>query len=242
MFGIDIKINFQSRGRMTEESVIEVKKIAVLGGTGKEGKGLAYRWAKAGLEVVIGSRLVEKANTAADELNERIEKREFFIKGMENSEAAKWCDLAVLTVPFSAHVLMLNSLKESLKNKILVDVTVPLVPPKITKVQMPPAGSAALEAQQILGEETPVVAAFQNISYEKLLNDEEVDCDVIVCGTGKENRKVVIGLVEKAGMKGWDGGVIENSVVVEGMTSILLGLNKQFDGKAAGIRITGLPR
>ena len=105
---------------------------------------------------------------------------------------------------------------------------------------MPIAGSAAQEAQNQLGENTPVVAAFQNISYERLLNDEEVDCDVIVCGTGKSNRQVVIELVKQAGMMGWDGGVIENAVVVEGMTSILLGLNKQFEGKAAGIKITGL--
>lgn len=227
---------------MTDETVVEIKKIAVLGGTGKEGKGLAYRWAKAGLEVVIGSRLAEKANTAADELNEKIVDTAHFVKGLDNESAARWCDLAVLTVPFSAHVPMLNSLKETLKNKILIDVTVPLVPPKVTKVQMPSAGSAAQEAQQLLGEETQVVAAFQNISYERLLNDEEVDCDVIVCGTGKDARKVVIGLVEKAGMKGWDGGVIENSVVVEGLTSILIGLNKQFEGRAAGIKITGLPR
>ncbi len=227
---------------MTEEAIVDIKKIAVLGGTGKEGKGLAYRWAKAGLEVVIGSRLVEKANTAADELNEKLANAQKSVKGMDNESAAKWCDLAVLTVPFSAHVPMITSLKSALVGKILIDVTVPLVPPKVTKVQMPAAGSAAQEAQQILGEETPVVSAFQNISYERLLNDEEVDCDVIVCGTGKAARAVVLDLVEKAGMKGWDGGVIENSVVIEGMTSILIGLNKQFEGRAAGIKITGLPR
>jgi len=227
---------------MTENPVIEIKKIAVLGGTGKEGKGLAYRWAKAGLEVAIGSRNIEKAQSAADELNQKINDPALRIKGLENEEAARWCDLAVLTVPFSAHLTMLESLKEELQNKILIDVTVPLVPPKVSKVQMPAAGSAAQEAQAFLGEATQVVIAFQNISYERLLNDEEVDCDVIVCGTGKEARKTVIELVEKAGMKGWDGGVIENSVVIEGMTSILIGLNKQFEGRAAGIRITGLPR
>lgn len=227
---------------MTDKPIIEVKKIAVLGGTGKEGKGLAYRWAKAGLEVVIGSRIIEKAQVAADDLNQKNKGAKHMVKGMENLEAARWCDLAVLTVPFSAHLPMLESMKNSLNSKILIDVTVPLVPPKVTKVQMPPAGSAAQEAQNFLGESTQVVAAFQNISYERLLNDEEVDCDVIVCGTGKEARKVVIDLVEKAGMTGWDGGVIENSVVVEGMTSILIGLNKQFEGHAAGIKITGIPR
>lgn len=242
MYGFDTKNSSNIRGNMTDESIVEVKKIAVLGGTGKEGKGLAYRWAKAGLSVVIGSRLVEKATTAADELNEKIGDPTKFVKGMGNDAAARWCDLAVLTVPFSAHVDMVTALKDALVGKILVDVTVPLVPPKVTKVQMPSAGSAAQEAQAILGEATPVVAAFQNISYDHLLNDEEVDCDVLVCGTGKAARTVVIGLVEKAGMKGWDGGVIENSVVVEGLTSILIGLNKQFEGRAAGIKITGLPR
>lgn len=225
---------------MTEEQALPIiNKIAVLGGTGKEGKGLAYRWAKAGYTVVIGSRSKEKAEIAALELNEKFNGR-ISIKAMENPDAAKWCDLAVLTVPYTAQQTLLENIKDELKGKILVNVTVPLVPPKITKVQMPSAGSAAQEAQNLLGDMTPVVAAFQNISYERLLNDEEVDCDVIVCGTGKSNRQVVIELVKKAGMVGWDGGVIENAAVVEGMTSILLGLNRQFEGKAAGIKITGL--
>jgi len=124
----------------------------------------------------------------------------------------------------------------------VIDVTVPLVPPKVTKVQMPPAGSAAQEAQQILGDQVSVVAAFQNISYEHLLQDETVNCDVLVCGTGKSARQVVLNLVTQAGMVGWDAGPIENSVVVEGLTSVLIGLNKQFDTHSAGIRITGVPR
>ena len=223
---------------MTDETPVVIQKIAVLGGTGKEGKGLAYRWAKAGLDVVIGSRSLEKAQAAAGELNEKL--KGSHVGASENPAAAKWCDLAVLTVPYTAQQGMLESIKDQVTGKILINVTVPLVPPKITKVQMPAAGSAALEAQNFLGEQTPVVAAFQNISYERLLNDEEVDCDVIVCGTGKSNREIVIGLVQKAGMTGWDGGVIENAVVVEGLTSILLGLNRQFAGKAAGIKITGI--
>jgi NADPH-dependent F420 reductase len=223
---------------MAEEALQEVKKIAVLGGTGKEGKGLAYRWAKAGYEVTIGSRALEKAEQAAAELNEKLGQQQ--VNAMVNPDAAAWCDLAVLTVPYSAQMSMLESVKDHLAGKILINVTVPLVPPKVAKVQMPAAGSAAQEAQNYLGEQTSVVAAFQNISYERLLNDEEVDCDVLVCGTGKANRQVVIDLVRKAGMLGWDGGVIENAVVVEGMTSILIGLNKQFEGKAAGIKITGI--
>jgi NADPH-dependent F420 reductase len=225
---------------MTDETPKEIQKIAVLGGTGKEGKGLAYRWAKAGLQVAIGSRSVEKAQVAADELNEKIDDEGKLVKAMENPVAAAWCDLAVLTVPYSVQMGMLESIKETVVGKILINVTVPLVPPKVSKVQMPAAGSAAQEAQNYLGEQTPVVAAFQNVSYERLLNDVEVNCDVIVCGTGKAARQVVIDLVKKAGMVGWDGGVIENSVVIEGMTSILIGLNKQFEGKAAGIKVTGI--
>lgn len=227
---------------MSDNTVIEVKKIAVLGGTGKEGKGLAYRWAKAGLDVVIGSRALEKAQAASEELAAKLAQTGKSVRGMTNEDAAVWCDLAVLTVPYSAHLTMLESIKDKLNGKILVDVTVPLVPPKITKVQLPAAGSAAQEAQNALGEGVRVVSAFQNISYERLLNDEAVDCDVIVCGTGKEARAVVIDLVQKAGMVGWDGGVIENSAVTEGLTSILLGLNRQFEGKAAGIRITGISK
>ncbi|MRS02879.1 NADPH-dependent F420 reductase, partial [bacterium] len=176
------------------------ERIALLGGTGKEGKGLAYRWAKAGYDVVIGSRQVEKAQIAADELNELLGKTKNPVTGLQNFQAADWCDIAVLTVPFSAHVPILTELKECLAGKILIDVTVPLVPPKVTKVQMPAAGSAALEARDILGEGIQVVSAFQNISYERLMVDADIECDVLVTGTSKDARKIVIDLVEKAGM------------------------------------------
>jgi NADPH-dependent F420 reductase len=218
-----------------------VKKIAILGGTGKEGKGLAYRWAKAGYQIVIGSRNVEKAEAAVKDLKE-ILGSDCQINGAANPEAAQAADLVVMTVPFGVHKEMLESLKPYVTGKIFVDVSVPLVPPKVTKVQMPPAGSAAQEAQQILGSEVQVVSAFQNISYEHLLNDEELECDVLVCGATRQARSLVLGLVKAAGLIGWDAGLLENSVVVEGLTSILIGLNKQFGVQAAGIRITGVPR
>lgn len=219
----------------------KINSISILGGTGKEGKGLAYRWAKAGYRVIIGSRSAEKAGLAASELNE---KNDFptAITGMENSDAAKAADVVVLTVPFAAHVSSLESVREQLAGKILIDVTVPLVPPRVTRVQMPAAGSAAQEAQQCLGPGVQVVAAFQNISYEHLLNDDEVECDVLVCGGSKEARAVVLDLVGDAGLVGWDAGPIENSVVVEGLTSILIGINKKYGVESAGIRITGVPR
>ena len=224
---------------MTEQNA--VRSIAVLGGTGKEGKGLAYRWARAGYQVIIGSRSAEKANLAAQEINNLLGS-EGAVVGMENPQAAQSADLLVLTVPFSAHKDTLIALREYMQGKILVDVTVPLVPPKVSKVQMPPAGSAAQEAQEILGPEVQVVAAFQNISYEHLLHDEPVDCDVLVCGVGRQARAVVLELVAAAGLTGWDAGPIENSVVVEGMTSVLIGINKQYGVQSAGIKITGVDR
>ena len=215
--------------------------IAVAGGTGKEGKGLAYRWALAGYQIIIGSRAKEKADAAAAELNDKLQGKAQ-VQGMINSDAAAAADLIVLTVPYQAHRDTLIGLKDALENKILVDVTVPLVPPKVTKVQMPPAGSAAQEAFEVVGDKTKVCAAFQNISYEHLLNDEEITCDVLVTGSDKESRSAVLRLVSDAGMVGWDAGPIENSVVLEGLTSILIGINKQFNSTSAGIQITGVPR
>ena len=212
--------------------------IAVLGGTGKEGKGLAYRWAAAGYKVLIGSRSSEKAVTAASEIMQLMEGSTSIV-GTSNLEAAQLADIVVLSVPYAAHRETLESVKDALKGKILVDVTVPLVPPKVTKVQMPSAGSAAQEAKEIVGEGVEVVAAFQNISHEHLLKDEDVNCDVLVTGTSKEARVEVLKLVSAAGLKGWDAGPIENSVVLEGLTSVLIYINKQYGSTHAGIRITG---
>ena len=215
--------------------------IAVLGGTGKEGKGLAYRWAKAGYMVLIGSRSSERAVTAASEIMELLEGSSSLV-GTSNLEAAKLADIVVLTVPYAAHRETLESVKDVLKGKLLIDVTVPLVPPKVTKVQMPAAGSAAQEAKEIVGEGVEVVAAFQNISHELLLTDEEVECDVLVTGTSKDARTEAIRLVEAAGLTGWDAGPIENSAVVEGLTSVLIGINKKYGSTHAGIKITGISK
>jgi len=216
------------------------KKIAIIGGTGKEGKGLAYRWARVGYDVAVGSRVLEKAQTAASEINALLLKENKKVEGKENVLAATESDIIVLTVPFNVHRDMLCLLKESVQNKIFIDVTVPLVPPKVTKVQMPAAGSAALEAREILGDGTKIVSAFQNISYEKLLNDEDIECDVLVCGD-KEGRTLVVEMIKEIGLKAWDAGPLENSLVAEGLTSILIGINKQFGIQSAGIKITGIP-
>ena len=223
------------------ENSKKLYRIGIVGGTGKEGKGLAYRWVQAGHEVIIGSRQYEKAQRAVTTVNELLGGESGLLHGKENWDAVETCDIAVITVPYSAHRLTLESLKDVLDGKIVVDVVVPIVPPKVTKVQMPPEGSAAQEAQAILGENCNVVDAFQNISHERLLSEGDVDCDVLVAGKGKGAREVVLGLVADTGLKGWDAGPIENCVVVEGMTSLLIGLNIQHHVHASGIRITGIP-
>jgi NADPH-dependent F420 reductase len=215
-------------------------KIAILGGTGKEGKGLAFRWALAGHDVVIGSRQLEKAQAAVEDVKMLLPQG-VGIQAALNEIAAQSQEIIVLTVPYAVHQTMIEAIKPYISGKIFIDVTVPLVPPKVTRVQIPAAGSAAMEAVTILGDTVRVVSAFQNISYERLLNNQEIDCDVLVTGTDKETRDIVIGLVQDAGMKGWDAGPIENSIVAEGLTSILIHLNKKYGVEASGIRITGIP-
>jgi 8-hydroxy-5-deazaflavin:NADPH oxidoreductase len=215
--------------------------IAVLGGTGKEGKGLAYRWAKAGYRVLIGSRSSEKAVTAASEIMELLEGSSSVV-GTTNLEAAEQADIVVIAVPYAGHRDTLESVKDALKGKLLVDVTVPLVPPKLSKVQMPSAGSAAQEAKEIVGEDVEVAAAFQNVSHELLMGEDDVECDVLVTGTSKKARAETLTLVEATGLTGWDAGPIENSVVVEGLSSVLININKQHGSTHAGIKITGAQR
>jgi NADPH-dependent F420 reductase len=221
---------------MSDESILV--RIAVLGGTGKEGKGLAYRWAKAGYRVLIGSRSSERAVTTASEIMELLEGSSSVV-GTTNLEAAQQADIVVVTVPYSAHRATLESVKDVLKGKLLIDVTVPIMPPKVTEVQMPAAGSAAQEAKEIVGEDVQVTAAFQNISHELLFDEDDINCDVLVTGTSKEARAETLTLVEAAALTGWDAGPIENSVVVEGLASVLININKRYGSTHAGIRITG---
>jgi 8-hydroxy-5-deazaflavin:NADPH oxidoreductase len=222
---------------MTETSILLT--IAVLGGTGKEGKGLAYRWANAGYQVLVGSRSVDRARAVADELTSLLENKAS-VEGTDNLDAAQKANVIVVTVPYAAHRETLESVRDAVQGKLVIDVTVPLVPPKVTKVQMPPAGSAAQEARLILGEGVEVCAAFQNISYEHLMKNGKIDCDVLVTGSGKEARLETLKLVEAAGLKGWDAGPIENSVVAEGLTSVLIHINKQYNSIHAGIKVTGI--
>jgi len=208
-------------------------KIAILGGTGSLGRGLASRWIKAGHEVVIGSRDLGKAQEVASDLGLEIS------SGMLNIDAAKSCELACLTVPFAHQESTLLSIDSALANKIMIDATVPLMPPKVMRVQLPESGSAALNAQSILGESTTVVSAFQNISAELLQTDAEIDCDVLVAGDLLDARNVVIELAADAGLKAWHAGPLCNSAAAEALTSILIAINKKHSLAHSGIKITG---
>jgi NADPH-dependent F420 reductase len=219
---------------MTERIILT---LAILGGTGKEGQALAARWAKAGYHVIIGSRSRDKAEKTMAAVNQRL--GEDVVHGMENAEAAAACDIAVLTVPFEAHRSTLESMKDQLQGKLLVDVSVPVNPDDPAVVKIPPAGSGAQEAKEILGSGVDVVAAFQNVSHTHLKRDEPVPCDVLVCGDDEAAREQVLRLIKAAGLVGWDAGPLQNAVVVEGLTAILLGINKRYKIKGAGLRITG---
>jgi len=213
--------------------------IAVLGGTGKEGSGLAMRWAMNGYKVIIGSRDGERAAAHAAEMSAKLDGKQ--VTGMSNPEAAKQADLVVLSVPYTAHRATLEGVKDQLVGKILVDITVPLQPPKVRTVHLPEGKSAALEAQALLGEGVKVVAAFQNVSAEQLVDPNHVvDCDVLVCGNDAEARATVLKLVEGTGMKGVEAGSLANAVAIEALTPVLLWINKAYGIKGSGIRITGI--
>jgi len=224
---------------VTEQDSPLIKSIAILGGTGKEGTALAKRWAINGYKVIIGSRTAEKAETVSAEVNEELEGD--YVVGMANAEAASEAGIVVLSVPYSAHAKTLEGVKEQLQGKILIDITVPLSPPDVSKVNIPDGISAAQEAQTLLGDAVKVVSAFQNVSYIKLKNPKTyVDCDVFVSGDDLEAKQEVITLIDAAGMRGIDVGPLANAVVGEALTSVLIYINKAYGVKSAGIRITGI--
>ena len=224
---------------MTNESL---PVLAILGGTGDLGTGLARRWAQAGYRVIIGSRTQEKAEAAAADLREVMAERgvaEVGVEAMENLAAASAADIVTLTVPFSHQASTLELVKPALQGKVLIDVTVPLVPPKVGRVQLPEQGSAGQIAQEILGEEVSVVSAFQNVAAHHLQEGHGLECDVLVCGNSKDARQAVISLVEAAGMRGFHAGLINNAAAAEALTSVLININRQYKCHA-GIVISGL--
>jgi NADPH-dependent F420 reductase len=215
--------------------------IAVLGGTGHEGGGLALRLAKAGHRVMIGSRDGTKAEAAAAELNAHLGAS--LIHGFENRAAAAAAELVILTVPYSAQAATVLQVQDALAGKILVDATVPLVPPRVGRVQLPGQGSAVAELQRVLGDKVKVVSAFQNVSAHHLKDvDHEIECDVMVCGDDAAACDIVIGLCGDIGLRGFYAGPICNSVAAEALTSILITINKRYKVPGAGLRITGVPR
>jgi NADPH-dependent F420 reductase len=213
--------------------------IAVLGGTGKEGSGLAMRWARSGYQVIIGSRDAQRAADRAAEMNVMLGGD--YLVGKDNGAAAAAADIVVLSVPYSAHKTTLESVKAQVQGKILIDLTVPLQPPKVRRVHLPEGKAAALEAQALLGEGVRVVAAFQNISYEQIIEaDHKVDCDVLICGDDPDAREEVVNLAQAAGMRGIHAGPLDNAIAVEALTPVLLFINNKYNIKASGIRITGI--
>jgi len=213
--------------------------IAVIGGTGALGSGFAMRWARAGYPVIIGSR---SADSAAAKAAEMASATGGTVSGQENGAAAAAADISVLTVPYANHKPMLAAIRDGVQGKILVDATVPLVPPRVARVQLPEAGSAAKEAQDFLGDGVQVVSAFQNVAAD-LLQDEKstINCDVLVCGNKKEARQTVVELATAAGLKAWHAGSIDNSAAAEALTSVLIFINRNGGVDHAGIRITGEP-
>lgn len=216
--------------------------IAIIGGTGALGTGLARRWSAAGYQVIIGSRTQEKADEALDDLKTVMAERgqgDLRVRALENLAAAKAADIVVLTVPFAHHKSTLENIKPALDGKILIDVTVPLMPPKVGTVQLPPEGSAGAAAQQLLGEGVQVVSAFQNVAAHHLQEGQGLDCDVLVSGNSKEARGKVIELVEAVGMRGFHAGPIANAAAAEALTSVIININRAHKCHA-GIRITGM--
>lgn len=206
--------------------------IGVIGGTGNLGAAIAWRLARAGQKVLIGSRKAEAAQEKAAELGHGL-------VGMANADAAAQADLVIVTVPFSAQEATLADIRPHVAGKIVVDTTVPLVPPKVMRVQLPAEGSAAARAQALLGDGVTLVSGFHNVAAHKLAQDIDVGCDVLVFGDDKAARAQVVALADAMGLRGLHAGALVNSAAAEAMTSILIFMNKTYKVDGAGIRITG---
>ena len=218
--------------------------IGIVGGTGEVGRGLARRWARAGYSVLIGSRRLDSAEASAGALNTAAEAEGWAgesgaVRGLENSDAAQRAELLVVTVPFAFQASTLASIAPKVQGKIVVDVTVPLVPPKVARVQLPAQGSAGQIAQRILGDAVRVVSALQNVAAAHLHTDAPIACDVLVCGNDKGARQTVIELMADIGIRGLHAGLIDNAAAAEALTSVLINLNKRYKTHT-GIKITGI--
>lgn len=214
--------------------------IAILGGTGHEGSGIALRLGKAGHRVILGSRDAQRASKTANELNSILANGS--IIGAENRAAAAAAEIVILTVPYSAQISTVTGVRDLLKGKILIDATVPLLPPKVSRVQLPEGGSAVAAVQKLLGEDARVVSAFQNVSAQHLRDlEHDVDCDVLICGDDTAACQIASELIADMSMRGLYAGPICNSVAAESLTSILITINQKYKAKGAGIRFTNVP-
>jgi 8-hydroxy-5-deazaflavin:NADPH oxidoreductase len=213
-------------------------RIAILGGTGKEGRGLALRWAKAGHDVVVGSRDAARAAQAAGEMSAL---GFGTVHGGDYATALEGAEVVVVSVPYTAHADLLTALKASLVNRLVVDITVPIKPPKVTVVSLPPGQAAALEARAILGPECRLVSALHHVSSVHLGDPTHaIDCDVLVCSDHDDARAQIIRLVGDLGLRGLDAGPLANAVALESLTPVLLHLNRRYKTQGAGIRFTGV--
>jgi len=210
--------------------------IALIGGTGALGAAIARRLAKAGESVIIGSRDPAKAAAAASALQAETGRP---VQGLGNAEAAAAASIIIVTVPFASQETTLAEIAPGCRGKIVVDTTVPLMPPKVMRVQLPLEGSAAVRAQKLLGEGVTVVSAFHNVAAHKLATDAPVECDVLVFGDERAAREQVLQLVTQCGLRGLHGGALVNSAAAEALTSVLIFLNKTYAVDGAGVRITG---
>ncbi len=214
--------------------------IAIIGGTGKEGNALAARFARAGVHVLIGSRDALKGESAAKEMNARLQIST--VLGYSNRDAATRAEVVLLSVPYEGMAPILDDVREAVQNKIVINIASALDPERKSRAKIPPAGSTTAEVQQNVGAAVKVVAAFQNIAPEKLEGEGPIDSDVLVCGGDKDARAVVIDLVKRIGLNAFDAGVLANAVAVEALTAVLIAVNIKYKVKGAGIRLTGVPR
>ncbi len=208
-------------------------RITIVGGTGHLGNAIAKSLVRAGHDVAIGSRSAESAEKAATEIGPQV-------RFGANAAVAEGADFVIVAVPYSAHAGTLADIKDAVGNAIVVDTTVPLVPPKVMRVQLPAAGSAAQEAREHLGPDVRLVSAFHNVAAHRLATGENVDCDVLVFSDDVEARTAVVGLIGEMGMRGLAAGALVNSAAAEALTSILIFMNKTYGADGAGIRFTGL--
>lgn len=226
------------KSSMQDESM---NKVAIIGGTGPQGKGLALRLAQAGVNVVLGSRDPAKAQETAKALTELLGDATADISGMSMEDATKAAsDLVILSVPYAGHDATLTTLAPLLVGKVLVDIVVPLAPGNPKAVVMPEAGSVTESAQLLLGDDIPVVGALHNVSAITL-NDlsRAINCDILVCGNDLIAKKKVMALIEKMGTKAYNAGLAESARCIEALTPILIRLNisKEVPFSHAGIRI-----